>query len=236
MFGFSHQEGTDRAAEIAVIKHLLKREDLLMKLHHLNDTLLNLYKDVIINNHGKNSSSTTSRIMNDKVCNEILNLLSQIRESTLSYLEALCLWRQTAYSVSPSPLLPPVPRPFMWKGGNYTLKLVNDLDFLAENDIIVTGLLETVIPSQQLRSNPLMLMNNLDDPDTWMDPYDRAVRDAVAAGLKEDQMEGLFIIPTLCPDRLICYIIHGSFRSQFRDQVTLEICGARYPTGAGAGV
>lgn len=162
-----------------------------MKLHHLNDTLLNLYKDVIINSHGKNSNSTTSRIMNDKVCSEILNLLSQIRESTLSYLEALCLWRQTAYSVSPSPLLPPVPRPFIWKGGNYTLKLVNDLDFLAENDIIVTGLLETVIPAEQLRSNPLMLMNNLEDPDTWMDPYDRAVKDATAAGLTPEQMEGL---------------------------------------------
>lgn len=205
-----------------------------MKLHHLNDSLLNLYKDVIINNHGKNSSSTTSRIMNDKVCNEILNLLSQIRESTLSYLEALCLWRQTAYSVSPSPLLPPVPRPFMWKSSNYTLKLVNDLDFLAENDIIVTGLLETVIPSEQLRSNPLMLMNNLEDPDTWMDPYDRAVKDAVAAGLKEDQLEGAqSLLSLLWP---IFFMIHGLHRSQFRNQVTIEICGAGYPTGDGAGV
>lgn len=157
-----------------------------MKLHFLNDSILNAYKDVILHN-GKHS---TSRLMNDRTCNEFLQLLSQIRESTLNYLEALCLWRQTAYSLSPSPLLPPVLRPFIWKGNNYTVKIVNDLDFLTENDILMNGLLSNIIPTQQVRCNPLMLTNNLEDPDTWMDPHDRAVKDAAAASGGQGQLEG----------------------------------------------
>ena len=190
MFGFTHQEGTDRAAEISVIKQILKREDLLMKLHHLNDSIENIFKDVIINSNGENSANTTNRIMNDKMCNEVLLILSQIRECTLNYLEALCSWRQSAFSGSPSPLLPPIPRPFLWKGANYTLKIANDLDFIADNEILVSGLLSTIIPPDQLKSNPLMLANNLEDHETWMDPSDRAVRDAVESGATPDQLEG----------------------------------------------
>jgi len=182
MFGFTHQEGTDRVAEVSVVKHVMKREDLLMKLHHMNNTLLNIFKDVIVGSNSTRNSSSPTRLMNDRMCSEILQLLSQIRETTLSYLEALCLWRQTSYTLSPSPLLPPVPRPFYWKGNNYTLKIMSDLDFLVDNDILMNGLLSNIIPPEQVRCNPLMLTNNLEDPDTWMDPYERAVKDTMADG------------------------------------------------------
>lgn len=153
-FNFKHQEGTDPKAELRVIKIILVREGLLMSLKYLTDK-------------SKKNNSV------DKSCTSILELLAQIRESTLNYLEALCLWRQTAEETEAA-------RVFIWERRNYTMKVISDLDFLGENALIVSTL---GIPQSQFKANPLMLTNNLEDMNTWMDPFERASYDC--SGAKE---------------------------------------------------
>lgn len=153
-FNFKHQEGTDPKAELKVIKIILVREGLLMSLKYLTD-----------------KSRRNNSI--DKSCTSILELLAQIRESTLNYLEALCLWRQTAEETESA-------RVFIWERRNYTMKIISDLDFLGENALIVSTL---GIPQNQFKANPLMLTNNLEDMNTWMDPFERASYDC--SGAKE---------------------------------------------------
>ena len=148
---FIHHEGTDHDLELKVVKIVLVRENLLMGLQYLNE-------------------KTKSSANVDNTCMNILESLAQIRESTLGYLEALCLWRQSAHNAS---ILSP--RIFFWDGNNYTIKIVRDLDFLSRNHLIIDAL---HLNAEQFRSNPLMLTNNLYDPDTWMDPVERATLDA----------------------------------------------------------
>lgn len=156
--GFVHHEGTDIAAEMSVVKTILTRENLIMKLKYLCNSLMK------INN-----------INSNKNISDVLSVLSQLRESTLNYLEALCYWRQAAYTTSStSPLQSPPTKIFIWEGQNYSLKVINDLDFLVENNIIVNSL---NIQVEQFLSNPLMLSNNLFDSKTTMDPYESAVSD-----------------------------------------------------------
>ena len=56
----------------------------------------------------------------------ILDLLSQMRELTVSILEAIQSWRETMISYDPNQ-----PRPFYWQKRNYILKMVDDLNFLS---------------------------------------------------------------------------------------------------------
>lgn len=150
-FNFTHHEGTDAKTELKVVKIILIREGQIMSLAHLSE------------------KSRSAENLNAS-CSAILEVLAEIRESTLNYLEALCMWRNSipdGHTMSP--------RVFFWEEKNYTLKIVNDLDFLADNVLIIEAL---NISPEQFRSNPLMLTNNLDDPNTWMNPVDRAGSDA----------------------------------------------------------
>jgi hypothetical protein len=150
-FNFTHHEGTDSKLELKIIKIILIREGQLMNLQHL-------------------SEKAAEHVVVDQSCLRVLEALSDIRKSTLNYLEALCLWRQAIpFGDQMSP------RAFFWEKNNYTLRIVNDLDFLADNSTIIQAL---GIPPEQLRNNPLMLTNNLNDPSTWMDPYERASIDS----------------------------------------------------------
>lgn len=148
-FSFVHHEGTDEKNELKVVKLILLREGQLMSLVHLNNTAAGQPVD--------------------QICLRILENLAQLRETTLNYLEAVCRWRQSI----PNAVVG-TPRPFIWEKKNYTLRLVNDLDFLASNYFIIQAL---KISPEQFRSNPLMLTNNLNDPNTWVDPAVRAAQD-----------------------------------------------------------
>lgn len=148
-FSFVHHEGTDEKNELKVVKLILLREGQLMSLVHLNNT------------------AAGQPI--DQICLRILENLAQLRETTLNYLEAVCRWRQSTPNAASN-----TPRPFIWEKKNYTVRLVTDLDFLANNYFIVQAL---KISPEQFRSNPLMLTNNLNDPSTWVDPAERAAQD-----------------------------------------------------------
>ena len=107
--------------------------------------------------------------------------MHQLRDITIAYLEKLDIWRSNSLNVN----LPDFQNQtdfqneiFMWEEENYTIKLITDLDFLAENIIVV----ETLgIPEHQLIANPLMLPNNLENPlySDWEEenPHLRAKRD-----------------------------------------------------------
>ena len=65
---------------------------------------------------------------------------------------------------------------FVWEGYNYTMKIVSDLDFLAEKAGLVAALNQT---PEKMRANPLMLPGTLEETaDTWVDPALRASMDA----------------------------------------------------------
>jgi hypothetical protein len=150
-FNFTHHDNTDPKAEMKVMKIILIREGHLMTLQSLSEKIARCVGGV------------------SSYCTRVLEVLAEIRESTLNYLEALCLWRQTIPNGNTMS-----PRVFHWEKKNYTLKIVTDLDFLADNPVILGAL---KISAEQFRSNPLMLTNNLNDPDTWMDPVERATQD-----------------------------------------------------------
>jgi hypothetical protein len=149
---FVHHEGSDSSTEMKVVKIILARESTLMTLRHMNEKIAKF------------------ALVDDKSCLRILETLAQIRESTLNFLEALCVWRQSIPSGSTVST-----RPFIWEGKNYTLRIVTDLDFIADNLLIINAL---KISPEQFRCNPLMLTNNLNDVNTWMEPVDRAAQDA----------------------------------------------------------
>ena len=150
-FGFEHTEGTDALKEVAVVKVILKREGQLENIIHLCEGIRR--KGVIEKN--------------------ILPALLHLRETTLTYLDLLVDWRKT-YSFEDAADRQPLT--FQWEGRNYTAKIMTDLDFLADNELIVETL---ALPAFQLRSNPLMLPSNLENSsDDWEDePRKRAMRD-----------------------------------------------------------
>jgi hypothetical protein len=151
-FGFDHHEGSDRNIELKVIKHILLRESILSKLVHLCDRVGNQVS--LASNFGT----------------AILDTIMQVREHTLNYLETLTQWRHSNPNNDPT-----MPRVFFWEGDNYTLKIVRDLNFMANNASLVDAL---GIPALKLIANPLMLPNTLEDNNTWMDPVDRAGAEA----------------------------------------------------------
>jgi len=177
--GFSHHEGTDYQLELNIVKTIMMREELINSLKFQISSISKQHQKNLLDPYFKDSSAMNANV--------ILELLSQMREKTLNYLELLILWRQSASNKPPTASPQPAsdsftPKVFYWEEQNYTMKLVHDLDFLSENGTIVDSL--HLLP-QQLVANPLMLSNNLEDPNTWMDPYDRAMLDLTNGGQHE---------------------------------------------------
>lgn len=153
-FGFIHHSGTDHAAELHVLKQILIRESLVMKLVHACQ--------VGVGPGGKLKPAAGAKI---------LELMTHIRAATVEYCTRLRRWRTTARDHETFAV-----RPFLWEGDNYTLKVCNDLDFLADNAVLAGAL---SLEQDKLRSNPLMLPNTLDEvADAWIDPPTRAMYDA----------------------------------------------------------
>ena len=153
-FGFIHHSGTDHGAELQVLKQILIRESLVMKLVHACQ--------VGVGAGGKLKPAAGAKI---------LELMTHVRAATVEYCARLRRWRATARDTETFAV-----RPFLWEGDNYTLKVCNDLDFLAENAVLAAAL---SLQQDKLRSNPLMLPNTLDEvADAWIDPPTRAMRDA----------------------------------------------------------
>lgn len=79
----------------------------------------------------------------------LLNLLTRTRDLSLEVIEAVCMWRDNAGNSNLT---------FLWKGTNYLLKMVNDLDFMGNTQLLYESL---GIPRDRLFSNPLMLPSSI---------------------------------------------------------------------------
>ena len=153
--GFVHHEGTDQSKELDVIRYVLARESIILKLQNL------CYKisqcDILVQ---------SSMVLES----ELLDTLALMRATTVNFLEIISIWRKSADDFDPRN-----PRTFIWEGQNYTLKIVRDLDFLADQQMLVDSLQLT---SEKMRANPLMLPNTLEEGDSCVDEIERAIFDS----------------------------------------------------------
>ena len=155
-FKFEHHNGTDSGLELKVLKYIMIREGLVMNLTHACDKLVRL--------------SDRGIPVNNELKSEILDGLSQIRDTTVELIEIICMWR-----LSSADNRPDLPIPFIWEGQNYVLKIVSDLNFMGN----VAQLVELLsISPYKMVLNPLMLPNTLIEGDLWIGPEDRASFDA----------------------------------------------------------
>lgn len=151
--GFKHHRGTDRNAELKVLKAILQREN---KLIELQTECNKIAKEVpSLRTHDRTG---------------ILDLLSQIRDLTVVTLENITTWRETMVNADPE-----APRPFMWQKHNYVLKMVDDLNFLSYVDPLVSAM--KINPDKMIK-NPLMLPDTLEGMNVDDEAFGRAQEDA----------------------------------------------------------
>ena len=151
-FGFSHHVGTDKELELQVLKAILRRESALTKLQ---DTCTPKYNKIFL----QKDTGTG-----------VLDQLTSIRDVTVGLIETVTAWRQSQVNADPE-----IPRPFMYENQNYLLKIMFDMDFLAD----ITPLVEALgLNGQKLRSNPLMMPESLDRANLGKDSKDSAAEDA----------------------------------------------------------
>jgi len=151
-FGFSHHTGTDKNLELQVLKSILRRESALTQLH---DTCHPKFNKIFL----QNESGTG-----------VLDQLTSIRDLTVNLIEIVSSWRQSQVNADPE-----IPRPFMYENQNYLLKVMFDMDFLAD----ITPLVEALgLDAEKLRNNPLMMPESLDRANLGKDIQERASEDA----------------------------------------------------------
>ena len=150
--GFQHHHGTDKSAELKVLKKIMKRE-----------TLLSVLVEAC------NPKKTNTIVLQNKKGTGVLDLMTRLRETTVDLIEIICYWRTTMIGNDPE-----YPRPFLYEHQNYLLKVVNDMDFLAE----ITPLVECLgINGDRMLRNPLMMPESLDIEKLDILPAEWALKD-----------------------------------------------------------
>lgn len=156
--GFSHHQGTDKSKELAVVKYILARESVLLKLKNLCTKISQC--NILV----QSSLNLES---------ELLDTLALMRTTTTNFIEILTAWRESDVNHDQQN-----PRTFIWDQQNYTLKVTHDLDFLAEQPLLVASL---QLSPDKMRANPLMLPNTLEEGNTWVEPSERVAFDCDGA-------------------------------------------------------
>jgi hypothetical protein len=106
--------------DIQIIQKIIVRENLLMELRTL-------------------CGNTSNDFLLQSIINEVEELIKALRYETLDIVEDIVLWFQQQ----------PMPRPFLFKGYNYLVKLKSDLDFLDEHEEVIERF------CFEFKSNPL---------------------------------------------------------------------------------
>lgn len=151
-FDFHHHLGSDPASELLVLKHILTRECLLSRLETVCGQLRKRFQ---LCPATATSDSSTARL--GEVGNDIVNLLSSMRNATVAVIEAISVWRKDMTERPPSA--------FVWDGDNYLLKITNDLNFLAGVQPLVDTLKVRFFTSScGIRQNTASCLDN-DCPD-----------------------------------------------------------------------
>lgn len=125
-FDFQHHLGSDPSAELRVVKCILLRECL---ISHLEAVCCDVRKRdprrVAMPNQGPDKPLGEN-------AEEIIQLLSRTRDTTVAVIEAIVVWRGENNQHPPSP--------FLWHGENYLIKITNDMNFLAGVEPLSTTL------------------------------------------------------------------------------------------------
>lgn len=146
--------------KVDIVKTIVMREGYVFKLKSLSDSV-----------HKHNTL--------DGFQGQILEVLSQVKEVTLRYLEYICQWREAKSYVDT--------HPFIYEGNNYTIKLLSDLNFLADNTLIANDLNVNAV---DLTYNPLMLRENLyNTSHKRLSPIARALKDVGSKGERSPRFE-----------------------------------------------
>ena len=153
--GFVHHDGTDEAKELDVIRYIMARESIILKLQNLCHKI------------GQCDKLVQSSMLLES---ELLDTLALMRATTVNFVEVLCSWRESSENHDSQN-----PRTFFWENQNYTTKVIHDLDFLADQPMLVESLQLT---ADKMRANPLMLPNTLEEGDTWINSIERAISDS----------------------------------------------------------
>jgi hypothetical protein len=178
--GFQHHQGTDKKIELLILKLILKRETMVQELYnrcnpneshtgpgvgiHPTSNASPTLADPNSGPRGKsrrgsrgNGATPESDATNTSTptpsaqasATSILDLMTKLRAHTIELIESICLWRTTSVSYDPD-----LPRPFMYENKNYLLKLIHDLNFLADITFL-TNILN--VSCETMKENPLML-------------------------------------------------------------------------------
>lgn len=166
---FKHHEGMDPGAEIAVLKAILRRETLLSQIEAAAEKLVRRAQQ----NRALQCVQCPDTQLMDKVQKRALvDLMTRLREATVDVCEAIAKWRtgsngaritceESSSGHYMKPNIRQLPRPFLWQGSNYLLKVAkSDLDFVGAVAPFAFAL--GVQPSKMCR-NPLMLPRTLDE-------------------------------------------------------------------------
>jgi hypothetical protein len=171
---FNHHPGTDRRLELQVLKQAVIRENILSNLKHNLQKAVSLVKYALETSAKFSRGPRTHLIHHQQQQNavnlKILDNLAALRHATVTYVECLNTWRMSAENYDPL-----MPHLFYWRGCNYTMKVVADLDFLQEHPSVLEML---GIPVDKVTYNPLMLPATLVDPDDYISPQEKALKDA----------------------------------------------------------
>lgn len=160
---FKHVEGTSVYLENQIVSQIISRE----RLWKLVSKSIESYKE--------NYKYNQLRI---QYCDNILDLFVQIRNSTVLYVQSLTKWRMSIEDFDDYNPLDPLP--FMWKGYNYTMKIIQEFNFLKNEERL---LLDLKFPVDKIQFNPLMLSNTLLDFDDGNEPSIKANLDIEAIRL-----------------------------------------------------
>lgn len=154
-FDFKHHDGTDPAAEMRVLKAVLRRETVLSRLEVVAEQLLHRTQRTR-NLRGIQGDELTTLAKSEK--RVVVDLMTRLREATLDVCEAIAQWR-TKSGDAPTRL-----RPFEWHGRNYLLKVAeSDLDFVGE---VTPFAMALGAEPEKICRNPLMLPRTLDEAAT----------------------------------------------------------------------
>ncbi|GMH77720.1 hypothetical protein TrST_g7571 [Triparma strigata] len=166
-FDFEHHDGTDPALELNVLKSVLIREGLLGKLWDFAERA-NTSDEASMSTLEGSVKESLDEKLRDASGVSILQVLTQFRDITAKVCINTVEWRDGSGGGD-------LPRPFLWHGENYILKMCDDVDFLSECDTLVSAL---KVEKSKMIGNPLMLPNTLQEEDADAEALDATVTDS----------------------------------------------------------
>jgi len=201
-FDFQHHAGTDPNLELKVLKNILKRESTIAKI---KISITKLEEEEEMRNFMKaHSRDDTVEKHFEKVCNKdtllkkftcLFDYFSEIRELSAKVIETILVWREEAQEKNQMQFQNLC---FYWHGENYLVKMLHDMDFLADVDALISSL---NINKDFFIGNPLLLFTkdkNLDNDDNIVKNEDTDKK----IGSRTKKMKAIISLPEVKGDEI----------------------------------